>query len=224
MTAVQRRTQEERTRTTRASLVQATLDLLIERGHGGFTMEDVANRARVTRGALHHHFRSRDELWIAALHEAMGRMDEQLAFPDIASLTLEQRVDLVLDRYWQVFGGPIFVAGLEIRRAGRLNPAIQAEIQREFLRVKETRNAAWAGAFPDTGLPPARLAGVRQLMLDVLRGFALRRITEGPDAVTDEEIAIAKSIIASLLLARPAPAAQRAGPQGPKAGARTAPR
>jgi AcrR family transcriptional regulator len=170
----------------------------------------------VTRGALHHHFRSRDELWIAALHEAMGRMDEQLAFPGIASLTHEQRVDLVLDRYWRVFGGPIFVAGLEIRRAGRLNPAIQAEIQREFLRVKETRNAAWADAFPDTGLPAARLAGVRQLMLDVLRGFALRRITEGPGAVTDEEIAMAKSIIASLLLARPAPAAESVDCPGPR--------
>ena len=224
MTAVQRRTQEERTRTTRASLVQATLDLLIERGHGGFTTEDVANRARVTRGALHHHFRSRDELWIAALHEVMTRMDEQLAFAGLQSLTLQQRVDLVLDRYWRVFGGPIFVAALEIRRAGRLNPAIQAEIQREFLRVKETRNAAWADAFRDTRLPPARLAGVRQLMLDVLRGFALRRITEGPLSVTDDEIDMAKSIIASLLLAGQAPTAEGLAPRRPKAAARATPR
>lgn len=209
MTAVQRRTQEERTRRTRASLVQATLDLLIERGHGGFTMEDVAKRANVTRGALHHHFRSRDELWIAALYDAMRRMDEQLAFPGLESFTLEQRVDVVLDRYWLVFGGPIFIAGLEIRRAGRLNPAIQTEIQREFLRVKETRNAAWVSVFRDTGLSPGRLASVRQLMLDILRGFALRRITEGTAAVTDEEIAMTKSMIASLLLAQPVPAAPK---------------
>ena len=51
-----RRTQAERTASTRAALLAATVDSLVERGYRGTTTSDVARRAGVSYGALLHHY------------------------------------------------------------------------------------------------------------------------------------------------------------------------
>lgn len=65
--AVARRTQLERSETTRAALIDAALDLLDERGWAATTSVVVCERAGVTRGALVHHFGDLPSLLAAAL-------------------------------------------------------------------------------------------------------------------------------------------------------------
>ena len=55
MSTSTRRTQAERTATTRAALLAATVDVLVERGYRATTTQDVARRAGVSYGALLHH-------------------------------------------------------------------------------------------------------------------------------------------------------------------------
>ena len=61
-----RRTAEDAER-TRLALLEAALMAFEEKGWRGATFEYVAERARVTRGALHHHFRSKNALLENAL-------------------------------------------------------------------------------------------------------------------------------------------------------------
>ncbi|WP_291799480.1 MULTISPECIES: TetR/AcrR family transcriptional regulator [Brevibacterium] len=61
-----RRTAEEAAQ-TRTALMRAALMAFEEKGWRGATFEHVAERAGVTRGALHHHFRSKDALLADAL-------------------------------------------------------------------------------------------------------------------------------------------------------------
>lgn len=60
--AVTRRTQQQRSELTRRRILDATFELLKEKGVSGFRIADVALRAGVSRGALVHHFRSKDAL------------------------------------------------------------------------------------------------------------------------------------------------------------------
>ncbi len=63
-------TQAERTEATRAALVAAGRSLFGERGFADTPIEDLASVAGVTRGALYHHFASKEDLF-AAVFEAV---------------------------------------------------------------------------------------------------------------------------------------------------------
>src|SRR5438105_2439049 len=63
MGRVTRRTQAERTATTRAALLAAARELFAENGFVATNREQIAERAGVTRGALYHHFGSKEQLF-----------------------------------------------------------------------------------------------------------------------------------------------------------------
>ncbi|QIS10387.1 TetR/AcrR family transcriptional regulator [Nocardia arthritidis] len=62
-----RRSQEDRSRTTRAALEQAGRRLFAERGFAGTSAEELVTEAGVTRGALHHHYGDKRGLFVAVL-------------------------------------------------------------------------------------------------------------------------------------------------------------
>ena len=64
-----RRTQAERSATTRAALLSAARELFAANGFVATGREDIAERAGVSRGALYHHFGSKEQLFRAVVEE-----------------------------------------------------------------------------------------------------------------------------------------------------------
>jgi AcrR family transcriptional regulator len=60
-----RRTQGERRATTRAALIAAGRELFARKGFAGAGREEIVERAGVTRGAMYHHFDSKEALFQA---------------------------------------------------------------------------------------------------------------------------------------------------------------
>jgi AcrR family transcriptional regulator len=67
-----RRTQSERRAQTRAALMAAGRTLFTEHGFAGAGREEIVERAGLTRGALYHHFASKEDLF-AAVYEEVER-------------------------------------------------------------------------------------------------------------------------------------------------------
>ena len=67
-----RRTQEERTEATRDALIAAGRDVFARDGYADARTAEISKRARVTRGALYHHFDGKPGLF-RAVHEALER-------------------------------------------------------------------------------------------------------------------------------------------------------
>lgn len=69
---------------TRAALVRAARTLFTEQGYAATGTEEVVARARVTRGALYHHFRDKADLFRAVMHTVAGEVAEQLVAAELA--------------------------------------------------------------------------------------------------------------------------------------------
>ena len=64
-----RRTKEEAAK-TRQDLLDAALSVFSQKGYEATRLEDVAQAAEVTRGAIYHHFGSKTDLFIALIEDA----------------------------------------------------------------------------------------------------------------------------------------------------------
>ena len=71
------------TESTRQALVDSGLDLFTKRGYAGTSLEAIVKRARVTKGALYHHFSGKQALFEAAFDQvetsAMNKLTEAVA-------------------------------------------------------------------------------------------------------------------------------------------------
>ena len=64
----------EQSEATRADLVKAARELFGERGYGETSTEEIVKQARVTRGALYHHFLDKEELFKAVYEEVQREL------------------------------------------------------------------------------------------------------------------------------------------------------
>ena len=74
-----RRTQAERTATTRAALLAAARALFAEQGFAATTREDIGRRAGGTHGALYHHFASKAAVGAAVVAELEAELMDHVA-------------------------------------------------------------------------------------------------------------------------------------------------
>lgn len=74
-----RRSQQERSRVTRAALVATARGLFAERGYAQVPAEEIVAAAGVTRGALYHHFADKQQLLRAVFEELEGEVSAEIA-------------------------------------------------------------------------------------------------------------------------------------------------
>ena len=68
-----RRPQQERSAATRAKLIEAAYESLLDRGYGATTVGEVQGRAGVARGTLLHHFPTRGALMAGVVEDIVER-------------------------------------------------------------------------------------------------------------------------------------------------------
>jgi AcrR family transcriptional regulator len=174
----QRRTQAERRAAMKGRVLAATIDCLVELGYANTSTRHIARRARVTVGAVQHHFDSKAELMAAALQQLGERMaDDFLAEAPEGGTPPRERIAVLLDRLWAVHRSPLFDAGLELSVAARTDPelrrAMNAVAQAFALRIAE----GMLQTFPDLVARPGFAEAV-MVGLATLRGLALPAFVE----------------------------------------------
>jgi AcrR family transcriptional regulator len=80
-----KRTQAERSETTRGALIEAARPLFAERGYAGVSAEEIVGAAGVTRGALYHHFGGKRDLFEAVYERVESELSRRIAEGAIAA-------------------------------------------------------------------------------------------------------------------------------------------
>jgi AcrR family transcriptional regulator len=145
---------EEYTEATRRALLDSAATLFEERGYAETSIEDVVRAARVTRGALYHHFPSKQGLFEALYEEIEGDLVTRVATagaaaPDAWAAALAG-IDVFFEiclepRYRRIVlqEGPLAVGAQRWRELneshslGVLKATLQALMDQGFIHVQD---------------------------------------------------------------------------------------
>ena len=169
-----RRTQAERRAATRAALVRATVESLVELGYAHTTTQEVQRRAGVSRGALTHHFTSKADLVLAAVDHLYEEFSDSVR-QAVADLPADgvTRVRLGVELVWERFHGPLFVATMELWTAARTDPELRAALLPHERRLGiQLRELAFEVFGEEVARHPQSEA-MYQVLLTSMRGQAL---------------------------------------------------
>ena len=177
MTPKVRRTQEERSATTRALLLDATVESLIELGYAATTTTVISERAGVSRGAQLHHYPTKAELVVAAVEHLAARVNAEL-LDDLARTgdvsDGDGRAMATIDALWRRYSSPLFQAWLELWVAARTDDDLRTVLAPT---EEKLRKGVRAGLVDLVGPAAASdgLADLWSLTFYVLQGMAFER-------------------------------------------------
>jgi AcrR family transcriptional regulator len=184
-TASTRQTQAERREGTRARILDAAVDCLIELGHAQTTTLVVQERAGVSRGALLHHFPSRGELLAASVDHLFAL---QLAGTDQATLRGGSRIEGAVRRLLASFTSSLAIASQELWTAARTDAELRAALARHERDLNLQIRQMCADLFgPDLVAHPMYDTTLR-VLVQSMRGAAATRGLH-PDASARADIA-----------------------------------
>lgn len=170
-----RQPQQERSRATRARLLDAAVDCLVEYGWAASTVTVVAERAGVSRGAAQHHFPTREELFTAALEHVtearIGELREHAARLPAGARRTASIVRMIVGMYT----GRVFRAALHLWVAAQSEPQLRERVVPLEAHVgREAHRVAIELLAVDESVPGVREAV--QATLDLARGLGLANV------------------------------------------------
>ncbi|MEN3359659.1 MAG: hypothetical protein V7637_3641 [Mycobacteriales bacterium] len=190
--------QEERSRSTRLRLLEATVGCLVDVGWSGTTTTLVAERAGVSRGAQLHHYPAKSALVLAAVEHLAERRAAELRSEVDALPRGRSRVGATVDLLAAVFTGPLFVATLEVWVAARTDEQLRAALvplEARFGREVHRLTIELLGA--DESLPGVRESV--QATLDLLRGLGVANLLTDDTARRTRLLRVHKRQLAAAL-------------------------
>jgi AcrR family transcriptional regulator len=141
----------------REALVRAALDLIAEKGPGGFTFADAARSAGVSSAAPYRHFRDRDALMTDVARRGFERFESELArawndgAPEpFAAFESIGRAYIAFARDEPAYYSAMFEAGVPLDS----DPGLRQAADRAFGVLREAAEVLSA-RLPAGGRPPA---------------------------------------------------------------------
>jgi AcrR family transcriptional regulator len=187
---------EEQSGATRAALVEAARDLFARRGYAAVSTEEIVGRARVTRGALYHHFEDKRDLFRAVYEDLERGLAERLTAAAAAEPRAERHLEVGCEAFLDaclepavqrivLTDGPA-VLGWELWREidaqyglGLVRTALEIAMERGYIARQPVTPLAHLvlGALNEAGLYIARAPDAKKARGEV--GAGVRRLLEG---------------------------------------------
>jgi AcrR family transcriptional regulator len=194
-----RRTQAERSAESRRKLVQAAIDCICETGYVEATVARISLRAGLTRGAVQHHFGTREHLLLAVIDDFGSQMVRSAAQPTVQDLPLEERLRVLFRRNAEIFKSRHFIANIQIWLNLGQDPAFAGQLQHMMQGFEDEIDRRWREDFTDIGLSARHIGLLRRIAISALRGLAVRALYLKDESDWAEEIAILEELLLSRL-------------------------
>jgi AcrR family transcriptional regulator len=169
-----RRTNEERSDTTQKRIIQSAMRLLHKKGFKATNLQEIANGARVTLGALQHHFANRQVLMERLIDEVMAPLsDDGAVWPNLG-LPLDERAREFVRLAWEtIYGVPSYVAAWSLFFGCKASPELFTRIDARRAKSDPVFFAKFVSCFPEIELQHPRPQEFAGFVFATLRGMGL---------------------------------------------------
>lgn len=196
-----RRRQEDRSAETQARLIEAAVRSLHELGLAATSVERIARNAGVTRGALCHHFASKDELIVSVMHAVSDQRHLKLAESYRTLARCRNRYERMVRALWQaIYGDPSYVATIEILLGSRSDPGLLARVEAERSRSADSIYAVWDEVLCEgSSLSPQQRADAMHLTISALRGLAVLNLVLRDPVFIERQLVLLSNAVENMM-------------------------
>ncbi len=188
-TATGRKSQAERSARMQERILTATLDCIHNYGFQNVSTNVVVRHAKISRGALLHHFPTKESLIAASvellLEEEIALVREKAGAYHNHELTIDDFVDFL----WERFSGRLFMITIDFLSSARTDPALREAILPHSLGFHKSLNEIWSQFFAIKGSQPAEIELLLNTTLCLMRGMGVQTIVRSDsqyfDSITD---------------------------------------
>jgi AcrR family transcriptional regulator len=164
----------EQAAATRGSIIDATIDCLVEDGYPTLTTRRVADRAGVAQSTLMHHFETREALLVEAVSHLVARLaQDTLRELDMESVAqAPEHREAVLDQVWREFTSPQALAAAQLWVAAWSEPELARTLRDLEARLNRIALETARPLFPALADDP-RFPAVVETALSIIRGLVV---------------------------------------------------
>nr|WP_306265464.1 TetR/AcrR family transcriptional regulator [Pararhizobium sp. IMCC3301] len=159
---------------TREKVLEATIACIYEQGLQNTSTVDITKRAGISRGAMLHHYPSKQELLYAAYETLLTREAEKLRVAAADYSNGKITVDSFIDQLWGRFSIESFSITLDYFSAARTDDNLKTKVQQARKHYDDALGEIWHQFFSDSGLSEAELSNLLKLTISLFRGMGLQ--------------------------------------------------
>jgi AcrR family transcriptional regulator len=194
---------QQRALETRRRILDAARAVFAARGFAAATVDDVVAAAEVSKGALYHHFDSKEELFLALLGHRDAPVIESLAGKAQAAKSFKEILTLVVHEWLTHYTGDRFAAlSLEFRLQATRDSRFAERMARFTDALRSMLAGLVAAGQRDGAVPqevdPAGAAAVLFGLLDgVSLGWSVDPTSFDPSAIVDDVADAVERVLAA---------------------------
>lgn len=158
---------------TRARVIQATVDCILEEGYYRASSNRIAKRAGVTWGVIQHHFGTREALLVAVLKRNADELVELLDAAAIEGDSLEERITSYADVLWTHFRRPQYLVSAQIVLDLSHDPKAAAATAETIAGLAPRVADRWSDLLAEATGPEAARSPLGRALSESLRGLAI---------------------------------------------------
>ena len=200
---------------TTAQLLETAKAVFLERGYHRATLDDIADAAGLTKGAVYARYSSKDQLFLALIDQRYANIGGEFVASLATSASfadwLHQEARRVIERRRRE--GDWYLLLLEFWIHAARDPMLRRTVAERHNRVVELLADAFTGAKAKFGIDPkwpaAKLARAGNVML---HGYTLERVLD-PERVPERLIESMFELLINQVVTQP-PKAMRNAPKG----------
>lgn len=195
---VQRLSRADSQQVTRRRLIRSARRLFAERGYSATSIQEIADAAGYTTGALYSNFPSKASLFLALLDDQTERVAHELRRTVASASDPISAITKWLQTYQRRERG-LALATAEFQALAVRDPPLRKGLARRNRRLRSTFAGVAEGVVRAMGVPmPAQPEALVALFLAIAEGLALQRLVD-PKAIPDDFFANTVRALAELV-------------------------